>query len=447
MSCAHCGMDGNGKNMSQNRDALLIISTLVLGAFLSGCQRGQTEPMTAAGKPAESIIAPFLGEPSFQVGKLFDGHRFPNAGVAVDGTVLAFFGQRMLPLVRRSEDGGKTWGPEIQIGDNPAHAGHGLGSSVVDETTGDIIVFLDGVGLEGPRNWYSGRSWRSRDHGKTWVDNGATQDIIKPNASVRIGEQQTIAERGFTHGNDRGITLRHGRHKGRLLIGARIMGAPGKPISPVDRYNCVIYSDDGGRTWHTSAPFPIFGTGEGAVAELSNGRIYHSARKNFFPEHEEFRHERHFAWSYDGGESWQDPALSKELPDGPRYRGTEKRINNFNGHFGMMGGLVRLPVMGRDVLLYSNSDTPDHQRIRGTVWASFDGGITWPVKRLVYDGLFAYSSLAAGRPGTPSEGYIYLQFEGGVKRDYEGGYMAHVNLAWLLEGERTGDGEVPAWVR
>ena len=75
-----------------------------------------------------------------------------------------------------------------------------------------------------------------------------------------------------------------------------------------------------------------------------------------------------------------------------------------------------------------------------TVWASFDGGKSWPVKRLVFEGPGAYSSLDAGRPGTPSEGWIYLLFESG------GGTMARFNLGWLLKGEKTGDGEVPAWV-
>ena len=73
-----------------------------------------------------------------------------------------------------------------------------------------------------------------------------------------------------------------------------------------------------------------------------------------------------------------------------------------------------------------------------TVWASFDGGKTWPVKRLVHEGAFAYSSLAAGRAGTPSAGWIYLHFEsdGGSK-------IARFNLAWIREGEQTGDGTMP----
>jgi hypothetical protein len=74
---------------------------------------------------------------------------------------------------------------------------------------------------------------------------------------------------------------------------------------------------------------------------------------------------------------------------------------------------------------------------------SEDGGKSWPLKRLVTAGGFGYSSLNAGRPGTPSEGWIYLQFEGGPKG---GATMARFNLAWLLQGEKTGDGQVPQWL-
>ena len=35
-----------------------------------------------------------------------------------------------------------------------------------------------------------------------------------------------------------------------------------------------------------------------------------------------------------------------------------------------------------------------------TVWASFDGGRTWPAQRLVYAGPSAYSNLGVGRAGT-----------------------------------------------
>ena len=96
--------------------------------------------------------------------------------------------------------------------------------------------------------------------------------------------------------------------------------------------------------------------------------------------------------------------------------------------YGLMGGLVRLPLENHDILLFSNIESPEG-RHHGTVWASFDGGKTWPVKRLVDEGRFAYSSMAAGREGTSSEGMIYLLYE-----DDGGGKIARFNLAWVTGG-------------
>jgi hypothetical protein len=53
---------------------------------------------------------------------------------------------------------------------------------------------------------------------------------------------------------------------------------------------------------------------------------------------------------------------------------------------------------------------------------------------------FAYSSLNAGRLATKSEGWIYVHFEGG------GSKVARFNLSWLLEGEKTGEGDLPDWI-
>lgn len=175
--------------------------------------------------------------------------------------------------------------------------------------------------------------------------------------------------------------------------------------------------------------------------------MIYSARRSYFAKDEPFQHGRLFAVSDDGGRTWRDPFYSPVVPDGPRYRGAQGRGLNFNAHFGMFAGFERLPVAGRDILIYSNADHDGHQRIRLTVWASFDGGKTWPVKRLVHEGPSAYSSLAAGRPGTPSEGWVYLQFEGQRAVDppppphQSDGQLARFNLSWLLEGELTGDGQ------
>ena len=197
---------------------------------------------------------------------------------------------------------------------------------------------------------------------------------------------------------------------------------------PADAFVNAIFSDDGGVTWDTSTPFPAFGTNEAAVVELSDGRILLMARRHLATDGLDHTR-KHLAWSYDAGQTWRDLRVSGVLPDG-----------NTNSRYGLMHGLVRLPVVDRDILVFSNVES-DKGRERGTLWASFDGGETWPIKRLIEPGPFAYSSLAAGRPGTPSEGWIYLLYEHGKE-----GVLKRFTLDWLLQGASTDDGTVPEWV-
>ena len=364
----------------------------------AGTPRGDAG-VTAARLPAEGTLEPFLGEPRFDMQQVFSGDRFPNVVVATDGTVLAVWGG---VRVRRSEDGGKTWGPEILVG-----KGHMGGGVTVNEANGEIFAF---VGKAHPPTTET--VYRSQDNGKSWA---AVEVEIKPDSKGNKPEM---------HMNEHGITLRHGKHKGRLLRPARWYAAGNKGSEWPNHYTTAIYSDDGGKTWLTSAPFPAFGTGEATVAELSDGRIYYNSRRHWAPEGVD-NLRRWTAWSDDGGATWKDLANCTVLPDGPQNTG-----------YGLMGGLVRLPIEGKDILIFSNCESPGG-RDHGTVWASFDGAKTWPIKRLITPGAFAYSSLNAGRPGTKSEGWIYLLYEGG------GAQMARFNLNWLLQGEKTGDGETP----
>jgi len=86
--------------------------------------------------------------------------------------------------------------------------------------------------------------------------------------------------------NEHGITLRHGKQKGRLLRPARFYGKANKQEEWPNHYTNAIYSDDGGKTWLTSEPFPANGTGEATVAELSDGRIYYNSRRHSAPKGE-----------------------------------------------------------------------------------------------------------------------------------------------------------------
>jgi sialidase-1 len=374
---------------------LLPISLTVACALSTVC-------LQAAEKALEGPIDSFLGEPKLEIQQIYSGDRFPNIVVAMDGSVLAFYNG---VKVRRSEDGGRTWGADITVGE-----GFMGGGVIVNETNGEILAFVEKQHPPAPLTVY-----HSTDHGATW---SSIEVVVKPDTNGNVPSM---------HMNEHGITLRQGKFKGRLLRPARHYAGQNHRSKWPEHYTTAIYSDDHGRTWHTSNPFPAFGTGEATVAELANGRIYYNSRRHWAPDGVNPL-KRWTAWSEDGGETWTGLSICEVLPDGPQ-----------NTNYGCMGGLARLPITGRDILVYSNCDSPEGRK-RGTVWASFDGGQSWPMKRLIYEGSFAYSSLAAGRPDTSSEGWIYLEFES------EGAKVARFNLSWLLEGTPTGDGELPDWI-
>ena len=337
----------------------------------------------------------------FEMRDLFESVRIPKIVTAGDGTLLAF--AKGCGLLRRSTDEGSTWGAIQEVGDDID------GNAIVDDSSGDILVVC-------PQDQ---SLWRSADRGETW---GREDIVVKPNA---IGHGTPDGLPASAGASESGISLRCGQHKGRLLMPVRIQPPEGSNDQEywAYNYNAAIYSDDGGKTWQTSGPVQS-GTGEGTLAELADGRIYYNSRC-----HMAVDHRRRIAWSHDGGHRWTDWQVSEYLYEigEPFYfkYGTKPS-------YGCNAGLVRMPpeaTDGKDVLLFSTPDNPGSSRVRMTVWASFDGAQTWPVKRLVYEGPSAYSSLTAD-----TQGNIFLLFERGDKELYESVAVARFNLSWLTQG-------------
>ncbi|MGI9242559.1 MAG: sialidase family protein [Verrucomicrobiales bacterium] len=346
-----------------------------------------------------------LSPPMFETQRLFKDQRYPNVVVTTKGTVLAVWGNDGV-VVRRSEDGGKSWGPTIPV----AEAGYHGGGTTVDTNSGDILIFVEERQPPAPLTVY-----RSSDDGKLW-------QIQKTEiANDENGNTPSM------HMNEHGTTLRHGRHRGRMIRPSRYYGPNGGEAEWPIQYTNAIYSDDGGRSWQTSKPFPENGTGEAALVELADGRIYYNSRVHWSKRPRNKR--RREGWSVDGGVTWKDWRIIDALPDGDQGR-----------TYGCMGGLTRIPSKDRDILIFSNLDTDASHRERVTVWASFDGGKTWPIKRLVDAGRSGYSSLTTGRPGSPSSGWIYLLYE---HDPFKGAHIARFNLAWVMGGKPTGDGVIP----
>lgn len=240
---------------------------------------------------------------------------------------------------------------------------------------------------------------RSSDCGKTW------SDPVELNPQVKSDWMRFVGA-----GPGTGIQIQEGPHKGRLLF-------------PVYYHNThkiassgAIYSDDHGKNWHMGASVndgrvldgitidaksttdPRSNLGECQITELPNGMLGIYLRNSFGP---------HTLCSYssDGGESWQQ-LRDTGFPDP-----------------GCQSHILKATYNGRDVWLFSNPAN-SRSRVQGVVRASFDGGVTWPVSRMVEPGEFAYScmtQLPDGQIGLVYEGQnLHLQF---VK----------FPLEWLLE--------------
>lgn len=340
-----------------------------------------------------------------------------HLAVAMDGTVLVFKEERERKRVevKRSEDGGRTWSDPIVVGERVPigadmsddgrykgeHVGWSeLGSVVVDEMSGEIMVFAMGLAP-------SDTLYRSLDHGKTWR---SEKTVIKPDLNGWLAT---------TYCCDPGITLRHGKTKGRLLMPSQVfVGAVNEDGSRVylnkgqgrkyfaKRYSNALYSDDGGMTWTPSQPFSLLGSSEPGLLEVKGGRIYYNARTHVREGN------KLVGQSLDGGESWVEAKEDDELFDGPP------------DVYGCKGALAKFRYNGQEVLLFSAPGQRD-KRDDITIRASLDGGETWPVSRLVKEGPGNYTWLAVGRKGTPSEGFIYLL----SNKDW----MARFNFAWVME--------------
>ena len=361
--------------------------------------RMQADYLANTGKSKEQQ-AQFMTESLFQSTE-DNSARGPHIVVANNGDILAF--GRWCSTLRRSKDQGKTWSPERQLGFS--------GQNVFnDEISKELIVF--------GKNENGFFVARSQDNGYTWNQRPTS---VNPNTMGHGVDQVPIDIRAM----ETGITLRLGSHAGRLLIAGRVQppGGNNNQENWAYNYNTALYSDDRGNSWQVANGI-MTGTGEAALVELSDGRIYYNSRS-----HMSVDHKRRIAWSYDGGNRFVDWSVSDELYEigEPHYFKYGKMPS-----YGCRAGLIRLPdgvTEARDVLLFSTPDWKGGWRYQMTIWVSFNGGKTWPVKRMIDPGLSAYSSLAADTVGN-----IYLLYEGGVDKLYDETSVAVFNLKWLLEG-------------
>lgn len=317
--------------------------------------------------------------------------RIPSVIVTRTGSVLAFAEGRMRPtdqaendiIFKRSTDGGRTWSPLKVLHEDGAHSLNNP-TAVQEQNSGRIFLWYQRIpghlkeksqhtatGLEGP-DIYRNFILTSDDDGLTW---SAPQDVTA--STKRPTRATTVAS-----GPGIGIQLSRGPHQGRLII----------PFNegPYGKWqDYAVFSDDAGRTWTYGEDVPgaMVPDGKGGersqinevqMVELSDGSVFLNSRQFAGTK------VRRSSVSRDGGRTWSAVQEIKDLTD-PSCMASTIRDSFPEGD-----------VPGR--LVHSGPDSA--KREQGTLYLSQDEGKTWPVKRVLYPGPFAYSVLTRFPDGT-----------------------------------------------
>jgi sialidase-1 len=334
-------------------------------------------------------------------------YRIPALEVTAQGTLLAFCEGRKHSradageidlLLRRSTDGGATWGETQVVVTDPGMT-CGNPAPVLDRHTGTIwLPFCKNEAEGGEARIRAGKAPRtawlthSQDDGATWVE------PVEITAGVKDPTWTWYAT-GPCHG----IQLATGR----LLIPCDHRVRPDGAGGEERRRSHVIYSDDHGATWRIGGVVELEGTNESTAVETADGAVYLNCRD------QAKRGRRCAAWSRDGGatfpEFYWDEALVEPACQASLVRFTEARRH------------------GRNRVLFANPASATRDTL--TVRLSEDECRTWNAGRVLWPGSAAYSDLAV-----TADLAAYCLYERGEESPYERLTLARFDLAWLTDG-------------
>lgn len=338
--------------------------------------------------------------------------RIPGIVVTTKGTLLAWCEARhgkggdwdpIDILLRRSNDGGRTWGDVQHVAGDGKHTFNNPVALV--DRDGGAVHFLYCV------DYARCFAMRSDDDGRTFstpVEITAAFDAFKKDYPWNV----------IATGPCHGIQLRSGR----LLVPVWLStGGHSHHPSVV----ATIYSDDHGNTWHrgdiavqntNEVPNP----NETVAVELADGRVMLNSRN------ESPRHRRVVVTSPDGATGWSAPAFDNAL--------TETICN---------AAIVRVttaPPSDRNRIAFANPDNDappppgakprrktgvqSYERKNLTLRLSYDEGKTWPVAKVLAPGRTDYCDLAAAPDGATI--YCLHSLASGLT-------LARVPLEWLMD--------------
>lgn len=346
---------------------------------------------------ASACVHPRSGEPValFRAGDSgYACFRIPAIVKTERGTILAFAEARRkgcsdtgdIDLVlRRSGDGGKSWGPMQVVWDSGDDAS-GNPAPVVDRETGAVWLLS---------TWNLGTDHESqiidrtsRDTRRVFVLHSTDDGLIWSEAREITSSVKLPSWTWYATGPVHGIQLRTKPFRDRLVIPCdHIEAGTGKYFSH------VIFSDDHGATWQLGGTTPQDQVNECTVAELSGGRLLLNMRN-----YDRARTNRKTSFSDDGGTSWSEIRDDPRLVE-PICQAALLEID--------LGG-------GRQALGFLNpADARSRRNLELKV--SRDRGDSWSLVETVHPGPAAYSDLVQ-----LDERTVGCLYEAGERSPYEG---------------------------
>ena len=340
-------------------------------------------------------------------------YRIPTMVVTAKGTILVFVEGRKTHrrdhgdvdlLMKRSEDGGRTWSKQVLIHEEGGDALIRVGNPCpIVEKDGKTVHLL--FTRNGPGCFFS---TRSTDDGSSWEpftkvsDDPKAPEYQKDNFLRGFGESPVGVGAGPVHG----IHTSKGRLIAPSYAGFKVNGE-GRGGS------CVIYSDDKGKTWKAGGVIPWvpeFRHGECTIVERRDGSLLMNMRTSA-PGKYSFGY-RLTSVSKDHGMTWSKPVVDKNLPcpacQASMIRLNEKEILFLNPAVNHNGGFS----------IWSRKNL--------TLRVSQDDGRSWPESRVLNEGLAGYSDLAIAKNGN-----ILCLFENGTRDYCEKITFVELKRSWL----------------
>lgn len=344
--------------------------------------------------------------------KLF---RIPALVTTKTGAILAFCEARKFSgsdddqidlVMRRSVDGGLTWAPLVVIYSERDFT-LGNPAPVVDTVTGYIWMPLCKNSRSGGEDQIcAGKASRtvwlacSRDDGLTWEPlRDMTQQVKRSNWTW------------YATGPGHGIQLRSGR----LMVACDHIVYRTGDRHKDPGHSHVIYSDDHGETWQIGG-ISDQGANESTVLETVDGYVLLNCRNQYNPQDEITPQFRAIGASHNGGLHFLPLIHDAALPE-PICQASICRLSDTK-------------TGTRNRVIFSNPGaSATRKRIRMTIRLSYDECRTWPIERVLHEGMSAYSDLCVTH-----DGMICCLYEAGMDSPYETIRLARFDLDWLTAG-------------